>query len=396
MAAPSPARVQQNYQEDIYDAVRTGNLHALKCCHIGASDINRRLLPLRDLEWYPKYNPTERYIHFRGPTITMLAVFCEQDEILRYILENLGPDLSIKVEGFNVVHIAAMIKDYRPLQLLLRYRWVQEFIDEPIDMMKGMTREQGDQTTALHAAVSHRRVANVMQLVSGFPDYQTSGADESFHHVEKYSPANVDRRSANGVTPFYLAVLVGSFEIVRILSAAGADPSIPSVRDDVSAIDLANKLREEALRALEAPQPVPPQRLKAKKTQKERPAAIEIADFLDKRIDENLDELTRELSPELIAIVDAEEDQAESPKGPSKREGKLDTLIDRISSMDERLKMVEASVRPGGQVLREPGDPPVVRVCKECGVPDAGQCNTCHNWYCESCGAKPAKHPCGK
>jgi hypothetical protein len=83
----------------VSDAIIQGDLIAFKKCAVGRHDIDRRILEYRDLPYQRKYNPDERYVPLRGPTMTMLAILCEQDEILEYILENKCPDLSVRVEG---------------------------------------------------------------------------------------------------------------------------------------------------------------------------------------------------------------------------------------------------------------------------------------------------------
>jgi hypothetical protein len=80
LAAPT----HKNFQEMTSDAIINGDLAAFKKCCVGKNDINRRLLQYRDLDYKRKYNPDERYIRLRGPTMTMLAILCEQEKILNY------------------------------------------------------------------------------------------------------------------------------------------------------------------------------------------------------------------------------------------------------------------------------------------------------------------------
>jgi hypothetical protein len=211
------------------EAIINGDLAAFKKCCVGKNDINRRLLQYRDLEYKRKYNPNERYIRLRGPTMTMLAILCEQDEILQYILDTKCPDLSVRVDGYTALHLAAMIKDYRPLKLLIQYQWVQENINIPIEL-KGVPAQQGDFTTALHAAVSNHRLANIFLLISDFPAYKKMPEAKPTHvsagkkskddtapateppaddePAQTYQPANVDQRSAAGSSPLYIAVFL--------------------------------------------------------------------------------------------------------------------------------------------------------------------------------------------
>lgn len=64
----------------------------------------------------------------------MYAILCEQEEIVEYILECKSPNVKMYVEGYNCLHLAAMIKDHRCLKLLLQHEWIQENIDITLDL----------------------------------------------------------------------------------------------------------------------------------------------------------------------------------------------------------------------------------------------------------------------
>jgi hypothetical protein len=57
-----------------------------------------------------------------------------------------------------------MVADPHPLKILLRYHWVQEYIDEGL-----VLSHQGSKKTALTVAVSFGNVAQVFLLLSEFP-----------------------------------------------------------------------------------------------------------------------------------------------------------------------------------------------------------------------------------
>lgn len=223
---PTPPK---NFQEEVADAIVSGNLAAFKKCCVGKNDINRRLLPHKELKAKPAHNPEERYINIRGPTMLMYAILCEREEIVEYILDNKSPDVGKEVEGYNCVHLAAMIKDPRCLKLLLQHEWIQENIDITLDLPD--THNEGcDGTTALHLAVSNRRYANVFLLLKKMPKARQAQkrdkqrTEELEDYIFKYkSLANVNKKSASGSTPLHIAVSLCDYKMVRILISSDSD-----------------------------------------------------------------------------------------------------------------------------------------------------------------------------
>jgi ankyrin repeat protein len=259
-AAPEASH-HQNSDEMIVDAITSGSLAAFMQCSVGRYDIDRRLLPYRHITPVPRVNPNEHYPTIRGPTIVMLCILCENEQILEYVLETKHPDLNVTVNGFNAIHLAAMIKHSGPLQVLLRYDWVQANINVAVEQV-GMRPESGNFTTALHCAVSNRRVANVILLVSEFPPCRRHPPPQSRRGAPAadpgdlaphYMPANVDRRAVNGALPLHLAVLGHAYDVCRVLLAAGADSTLAGDGfNRASPVELARQLADSA-RASEAP-----------------------------------------------------------------------------------------------------------------------------------------------
>jgi hypothetical protein len=213
---------RKNFQERVCEAIISGDLASFTSLSFSPGEIDRRLLPHLDLSYRPRTYPSERYIRPRGPTSTILAILCEQVEILAYILDRLSPDLTIRVEGQSALHIAALVKDFRPLQLLLRCPSVREDVDSPVDLA-GVSPPDGFFTTALHTAVSHRRLRNALLLLSP-------------------GGAAVDRRSATGATPLELAAASRDARLVEALLAAGADVALRNARGEAPA-ELATRLQ---------------------------------------------------------------------------------------------------------------------------------------------------------
>jgi hypothetical protein len=394
---PVLAAKKESLQVLVAEAIIAGDLAALKSLRISHIDVNRRLRLPGTVVPRPKYTTTEGPIQIQAPTMIMLAIICEQDTLLDYMLGNLSPDLSVRADGFTALHVAAMVRDYRPLRLLLQYQWTQEYVDIPVEQ-DGIETRQGWATTALHCAITNHRAANVYQLIVEFPPYRGACDD-----APAYQPENIELPSASGSTPLYVAVHARDYDIVRILIAAGADPGLPS-GSGKSAIDLARELCTEAGGA---------------------PGSVEarILEVLttDQSV-HDLELLKAEVAPELVAPVIPEEQPIEGPAALHSRaealadeavhvakEGldvgeQLDRILKLMTDIDGRLKGMEGTrmapietktVAPAPTSL-VPVTSATTGVCSRCGRTDAAECPTCHFYFCSSCGHKADLHKCAK
>lgn len=387
----------------------------------------------KEIEYKPKYNPTERYLPLRGPTMTMLAILCEQDEILNYILENKSPDLSVRVDGYTALHLAAMVKDYRPLQLLIQYQWVQENIDLPIEL-KGVKSERTDFTTALHAAVSNNRIPQIFLLVSELPPYkkipepktqnpqgarkaaepEPAPVEEESHTV--YNPANLDQRSAVGSPVLYIATFLKNAVAVEILRAAGADPTKANAKGETS-IQLAEKYKKEAEEKAKKAAERLAQTPGAKPFVSKPDPSEKVLALLTRDAEEDLDVLKQRYAPELVPKVaieapqDADDEIDEAPvaatdKGGSEEAAKkkkkkgangskervLTQILDAVKELSARVGRLESGatiVRPGGDIVGGGG---AGGFCAGCGAGGASTCTTCHRGFCPPCDAKGDVH----
>jgi hypothetical protein len=383
---PAPAAVtRRNLQDIVSEVIIAGDLAGLKLLRISPTDVNRRLhLPATTVPT-TKYTTTEAPIHVRSPTMIMLAIICEQDTLLDYMLEYLSPDLSVRADGFTALHIAAMVRDHRPLRLLLQYQWTQECVDIHVEQ-DGVKARQGWVTTALHCAITNHRAANVYQLISEFPRYRGANDD-----AQIYQPANIELPSASGSPPIYIAVHARDYDIVRILIAAGADPGLPAASGK-SAIDLAREFCAES--------GIVP-----------RSIEMRILEVLttDQSID--LEILKAEVAPELVAPIIRDDEPVEAPAVLHTQAETLDeeTLHDRemaeqlnkilnlMSDIDGRLRGMEGvrTVAPVHTSL-VPVTSTAAGLCSQCGRTDTADCPTCHFSFCAACEPKTELHKCAK
>jgi hypothetical protein len=349
MSSRSSATPPRSLQDRAVSAIISGDLDSFKSLNVGPLDVNRRLSQHRDLDYTPKYNPAERYPRPRGPTMPILAILCEQDSILDYILENTYPDLSVRVDGRTALHYAALLKTHRPLQLLIQYQDIQENINEPIEQ-PNVPSAFGNFTTALHVAVSNGRLANVFLLLSEFPAYKKLPRPKRLPKVTEeppdqlpYQVANVDQRAASGSTPLFIATFVRDFRTVEVLLVAGADPTIEN-DEGQNAVKLAanNKAREQ---------------------KRGKPGvATQIADLIQNPPNTDFETLREKYAQELtpaVFIEGLESDGEEQTPGTGeenitkKKKGgkKIEQLYRAIKDLSMRVAKIEqyGIGKPGGQ-----------------------------------------------
>ena len=364
---PTFALERRDFQTSVINAISTGNLAAFRNLKIGTVDVDRRLLPFTQLQAAPKYNPDSKIPVPRGPTMLIFAILCERDEFVSFILDALKPDLSRYIGGFNAIHYAAMTQDFRCLRVLLNHEFYQQNIDIPV--LVGGTNTDSCFTTALHCAVSSRRLAQVLLLCEGVK-----------HDEDEPSGANPNQLSESGNPPLYMAVSLMNVDIVRVLMAAGADPSQPNT-EGKSPLDLIGEKKE----------------MKDKMGRRSRSdnnidriyAILEERDAND--FLENLKtELCPEVLPEQVPILDTV-DEYESPTPSAIPAMERQLFLDRLQTLERRMERLDTGRHPSPAVSFVASS--MVHSCVMCGSPNSTQCRECHRYFCERCMPK-LQHEC--
>lgn len=349
----------KDFQKEVVNAIIRGDLAAFKKCSVGDDDINQRLLQSEELKPIPKYNLYENLINIRGPTMLMYAILCEQDQIVEYILDCKSPNVNIYVEGYNCLHLAAMMKDHRCLKLLLQHKWIQENIDMPIDLPDTHQRE-GEGTTALHLAVSNKRYANVFLLIKEMPKARWPQKRSKRRTEEEenddymfVSSANVNKKSASGSTPLHIAVSLCDYIMVKILLAANSDILIQDANGKTP-LDLAleyqhaNNIKKQSLQ-------------KSKDDEIDDIVnALQKADC-DDEVD-TLDYLIQYYAPQLIerkfvSISTSSDDDDEINESNQEKDPELDSenqigqILDLIQKLKSRVSNLEKKRGVSGEIL---------------------------------------------
>ena len=217
------------HEQKVIKAIQEGSLKDLKRCCIGRADVNRSFCITKDIPVVSKSKKCP-FPSIRAPTPLIYTILCEQDELLKYLLEVKRPDLSIKVNGWAPIHYAACTGSHKCLELLLKCEYIQRNIDMPVDEPSGAQRVPNSGTTALHIAATNRRHAAALLLTQDlpFPEYDDNGdkMDDRDSFIEAYMPANPVQMSAYGSMPLHIAVRQRDWDMCQIILHASHDPTV--------------------------------------------------------------------------------------------------------------------------------------------------------------------------
>ena len=351
------------FQEQIIKTLQTGDLNQFKQIFISKQEINRKLLPFQILSAAPIINKDENYICPKGPTMLMYAIICEQSDIVEYILNTMNPDLSLRSSGFNALHLAAMIKEPKPLQLLLQRSFYQDHVDDGVDF-DTLNTDLG-YTSALHIAVTNHRYLNVYHLLSPF-----KRPIDIPNWVERRPNihANIDQIAASGSSALHIAVYLHDINMVKLLLSFKAN------------IYLTNKFMKTALQMAE---------------EDNHPVSKKIIQLL------NDHDTFESYSPARI-MYDIYPENPEFAFAAPKKQAEpvitnamifntLNEVLRKLADLESRVTMLEITVKEGEAKLQEENAHNFQ--CCKCGNPGI-LCPNCQEYYCESCISKSQLHHC--
>ncbi|EAY02601.1 hypothetical protein TVAG_260610 [Trichomonas vaginalis G3] len=344
--------------------IQSGTLDDFKLLGIGSSDINRSLSISSSVKIV---NKSKKY-PFReitSPTIVVLAILCEREDILEYILDNLNPNLSIYVNGWHPIHYAACTSSYKCMQLLLKVQYIQENIDIPIIPSFKIETDPSYHTTALHIAVTNHRYAQVLLLTSPLPDIIYTDAGKKINNIEpsEFESANIFQLSLQGNSALHIATKIKDVDLVRILLIAGADPNMVN-HNNITSTNLAKSLDYREIQEI----------LKNND--------IGEVDFYEKYF-EPLDfhNMTKDNYDE-----NSEENQGK-PNNASKSE--VEELQDELNKMIFQIQELSIMIHD----FETKDQNVILHVCSRCGKLTENQCPSCSEYFCEDC-FKLGVHSC--
>ena len=292
----------------------------------------------------------------KSPNVVVLSILCEQEEILKYVLEKFTPNLSTQINGWQPIHFAASTGDYHCLQALLQYETIQNNVDAPISPFNKNV-DPSKRTTALHIAVSNHCHAQAILLLSEFPDiiYDLEGKKYETPKHSEYQVANVSQQSENGNTPLHIAAKLNDIDMINILLFYGADHEIKD-NNGKTPLDIAKENNyTEAVSAIENGSG---NDLHSK--------YIQTPVVEDKKDDKKETEKKVEEVKTKVEYVTKGEVQHLSMTIQN-----LTSIVQQISSRVKQLESVEK--------------PPDVHACVSCGIITGNKCSKCGEYCCETC-----------
>jgi ankyrin repeat protein len=355
-----------SFEQRVTEAIQSGSLQGLKRCCLGFNDLNRPICVNKDVSVIcPSNSPA--FPTIRSPTPLIYAILCERPELLEYMLTVKKPNLSLRVNGWTCLHYATITASHKCLELLLKFEYIQENIDIPVDD-PGLPKIPGRGTTAMHIAATNRRHAAALLLLQGFspPEYDREGAK-----IANPGPADRINGRANGLAvsasgnmPLHIAARQNDWDMCQIILCATDDATIRNdagktpadiareyhfdrlaVQLDVAEVESLEDLRFRFLVRPGAP-----------KSHEPDPETAEEAAFAG--------------SAEVVAL--------------RKTVAHLTVLVQQLTL---RVAALEAGRISLDTVSAARG------TCAGCGSGVAARCGSCGIWYCGACSPK-ACHAC--
>ncbi|EAY18254.1 hypothetical protein TVAG_253660 [Trichomonas vaginalis G3] len=234
---------ESRFQQRLVETIKTGKLEDFIALKVSKNEINTKLLPTENIIPVPKYSTKDTYFCPKEPTPLMLAVLCERDDIVKYILDNLEPKLEIKSNGFNAFHLSVLTKDHKCFDLLFSCQYYQEHVDEPIEIPAQTKKEF--ETIIIHPAVSCSNYYAVLALLSRPPEIKYPDKSRTSDEPFVYKSVDVNAVSQTGSTPLKISVHCRNTDMVCILKFFGASNTEPKESNAQDYLDmLVNKLKE--------------------------------------------------------------------------------------------------------------------------------------------------------
>jgi hypothetical protein len=360
-----------SFEQRVIDAIQTGSLPNLKRCCIGRNDINRPISVSKDIPVSCK-SPTRPFPTIRAPTPLIYSILCEQPDLFSYMLTSKTPDLSIRVNGWTPLHYAAITESHKCLEILLKYKYIQENIDLPVED-SGVPNASGRGATALHIAASNRRHAAVLLLTQTLPPIEFDGHGVKIEirspNDPIYEPANALGVTAHGNMPIHIAARLGDWDLCQIILHATEDPTVRNTAGKTPA-EIAREYRYDRLASqLEGNDVEPIENLRLRYLADE-----------ERKIEKGKAVEVEELDAEWATVEEVR----------TLRRVILE-LTHAVKELTVRVDALDAAQPPALRLVEVD-----VIHCKGCGM--VGRTEKCHDCgfdYCRTCWLKPC-HPCSQ
>ena len=394
----------REYEEKVINSIKSGDLSQVKKCCIGKNDVNRPISYCKDIRVVSKYGGCP-FPTIQSPTPLIYAILCEQDEILEYLLETKQPDLSKRVNGWAPIHFAACLSSSDCLRVLLRYEYIQENIDIPVETH--LISQPGNITTALHIATTNRRHENVILLTQDLPTIVYDGTGKKIEGIEviPHQPANPSQLTASGNAPLHIAARQNDWDMCQIILNASDDSTIKNqegkTAEDIAIQfgfnELAQKLRDNQIESIESLK----SRYIKQKPSNETKATSHNPNNNNRNNNSirnninnnsNTDNFNNENNNNFDGIGNSSEimtklnDLTKMVENLTKIVQQLGTRVSALENKNEVQESDEEEEWDSKQNI-------LVQTCRRCGCATTKQCKECHCFYCSNCWSKP-QHQC--
>lgn len=415
-----------DYEQRVIKSIQAGDLKELTHCCIGKKDVNRPFCISQDVPIKSKSKQSP-FQSIKSPTPLIYTILCEQDEILKYLLEVKLPNLSTRVKGWAPIHYAACTYDHKCLELLLKYEYIQQNIDMPVIEPNGIIIAKDHATTALHIAATNRRHANALLLTLELPKFEydckgkkverntTNSSIKNDKEEEEdnendtsieYQPANALQKSAYGNTPLHIAAKQRDWDMCQILLHASDDSTVKN-DDNKTPADIARDNQfDDIAKKIELAQIEPIEKLKSRYLSEEKPnkkkKISKNADIIVKsskntnNFYEKNNKRANDYDSDSSSYSDSDEKDSQALKKEIKQlRNSVKTLTHIVNQLSARVALLEANKSDTEvvQAYKAPIHVSQPSQCHICGNENAKQCSQCKFYFCNACWHKPA-HTC--
>ena len=379
------------FEQRVIKAIQAGDLKELKRCCIGKNDVNRPICFSKEIPIISKSNKGPFQV-IRSPTLLIYTILCEQDELLKYLLEVKSPNLNARVNGWAPIHYAACTYDHKCLELLLKYEYIQQNIDMAIDEPSGVLVSPGQATTALHVAATNKRHANAL-LLTQVPlpkiEYHDDGRkvepDDVFDYYQSSNPLQM---TPHGSMPLHIAARQRDWDMCQILLHASDDATVRNMKGQTAA-DIARHYKfNEIAEKLENPE------LELDPIEKLKNKYLNVSKK-SKQIQRDKKKRKHEDYNESSDYSDYDSDSEDFKESFKELKETVKSLTKMVQQLSAKVAFLEANRNVPDSL--KPITPHILVYqtfqCQTCGSSTTNQCPQCKNYYCSTCWPK-LSHPC--
>ena len=219
--------------KEILNFIEKGDLNFIKSLKLNNLNLNRCYCPGETL-----INSKLNFF-IKNPTLFIYSILFEKYELVEYFLLNKNLNIKIINNGWNALHFASFIEDFKCLKLLLQTDYFRSILIEPTENIDPFFPNEVN--NCLHIAVSNSRYNNVKLLLNNFKDkinfFFLKNSNNNFNDI--IDPNCI---SLSGNTSLHISIFKNDIKMTKILLSFGANPNIKN-RENLNCIEYCQKLK---------------------------------------------------------------------------------------------------------------------------------------------------------